>query len=108
MKNTFIIIAIITVIGLPAFSAITPQEAMSDDYIYNHGHSREMAKLIDLQQSQINGGPSKYKLERPEPAYYSYTPVKYFREFLNYFDSGREDNTFMKRDIKYTGGYEDL
>lgn len=108
MKNTFIIIAIITVIGLPALSAITTQEAVSDDYMYHHGYSKETSRLMDLQMSQINNTPSKYKLADPEPAYYSFAPVKYFRKILDYFDSGRDDGKFMQKDIKYSSGYEDL
>ena len=108
---------LLAVVVLPACAAVTNEEIMSDSYIRQHGHSEEMVRLIDLQSSQINGIPSKYKSQNPEWYEYlgvhdrdlnEFLPIKFVRKAFMYFDKSLDDGMFMQNDIKYTNRYDDL
>lgn len=102
LMSTFVLLAIM----LPANAVITPQEATSETYIQNHGHSDEMSRLIDLQNAQINGAKSQYK--GTDPAWYADKKVNFVRKVFMYFDSGLDDGKFMQNNIDYTTRYDDL
>lgn len=91
---------VFSALALPSFAVITPEEAMSDAYIHAHGYSDEMYRLIDLQNSQINSTPPKYK--STDPAWYADKKVNFIRKVFMYFDCGLDDKKFMQHDIKYT------
>lgn len=107
MKNLLAIIFIFFVIGLPSFAVITPEEAASEKYIQNHGHSDEMSRLIDLQNSQINGQKTNYVSNEPD-WYNSNKVVKFVRRTFMYFDCGLDDGKFMQNNIDYTNRWDDL
>lgn len=100
MKKVLSALFIYSILALPSLAVITPDEALSDTYIQGHGYSGEMSKLIDLQNSQINSTPTKYKSN--DPAWYGDKKVNFIRKVFMYFDSGLDDDKFMKHDIKYT------
>ena len=106
MKKFLPIFFVLFVINLPSFAAITPEEAASETYIKNHGHSNEMSRLIDLQNSQINS--TKIKYESKDPAWYADQKISFFRRIFMYFDSGLDDGQFMRNNIDYTSRWDDL
>jgi len=136
MKKFLPILYLFAVAVLPAYSAITPEEAISEAYIYQHGHSDEMARLIDLQSSQINGTPTKfkgqnlqwydeqpYKSVKKIVAHFDKTPenniflqdnlndaqpFKFVRQLFTYWDKGLDDGKFGQNDLHYTNKYDDL
>lgn len=107
MKNILAIIFIFFVTSLPTFAVITSDEAISEKYIQNHGHSAEMSRLIDLQDSQINGQKLNYKDKDPD-WYNSNQFVKFIRRTFMYFDCGLDDGKFMQNNIDYTTRWDDL
>jgi len=106
MKKILSLLFIFIAFKLPSFAVITPEEATSESYIQNHGHSDEMSKLIDLQNAQINGAKSVYKGK--DPAIYSNKAVKYVRRAFMYFDCGLDDGKFMQNNIDYSTRWDDL
>lgn len=64
MKKVLSLIFSYIVFIMPVSAAITPEEATSEAYIQNHGHSHEMSRLINLQNVQINDKKSDYKRSR--------------------------------------------
>lgn len=106
MKKILSLMFVFVTFGLPSMAVITPEEATSEKYIENHGHSQEMARLIDLENTQINGTKSNYKSK--DPAIYSNKAVSFVRHVFMYFDPGLNDDKFMKHDTKYSTRYDDL
>lgn len=111
MKKSLQIISVLFVllaVNLPSFAVVTTDDAISDKYIENHGHSDEMARLIDLQTSQINGVANN-KFQSKDPDWYtSDKRVNFIRKAFNYFDCGLDDGKFMQHNNKYSTGWEDF
>ena len=107
MKKILSVLFILSVFVLPSSAIITPEEATSETYIQNHGHSDEVSRLIDLQKAQINGGKTEYKSK--DPSWYNdCLPVKFVRRVFMYFDPGLDDGNFMQNNIDYTNRWDDL
>lgn len=108
MKKLLLAITFMLFINLPSFAVITPEEAISQDYIRHHGYSNEMTRLIDVQNSQINGTPSKYKSN--EPSWYANDKkINFVKKVFTYFDGGLDEGKFGTGfDIKYSNRYDDL
>lgn len=106
MKKFLPIMFVLLAINLPSFAAITPEEAMSETYIQNHGHSDEMSKLIDLQNAQINCTKTNYISK--DPAWYADKKVSFIRKVFMYFDPGLDDGHFMQNNIDFTNRWNDL
>ena len=98
-KSLFILLALVAV-GLPSFAYITPEQAASTEYIEKHGHSVEMARLVNLQNQQINEGDVSYKSKNP--AKYSEKKINFIRNAFMYFDCGLDDERFMQHDTAFT------
>lgn len=107
MKNFLSVLLIFMAFSLPASAIITPEEAKSEKYIQNHGHSDEMSRLIDLQNSQINCHNTTYKSKDPE-WYTKDKKVNFIRKVFMYFDCGLNDGKFMQNNIDYTTRWDDL
>ena len=107
MKKILFIFAAILLLNLPAFSEMTPEDAISETYIHNHGYSDEMARLINLQNCQVNGVTSQFKSK--EPAWYtSDKRVKFIRNVFTYLDPGEDDGQFLKQDYHPGQNWSDL
>lgn len=107
MKKLLLLLIIFYTVSLSSFAVMTPEEAMSIDYIKNHGYSDEMARLIDLQSFQISNKPSQYKSSDPD-WYTQNKKVNFIRKTFMYFDSGLDDGKFLKHNTKYTNSWSDL
>ena len=105
MKKIFAVVFVYCILILPSFAAITADETTSQEYIERHGYSHEMARLMDLQNAQING--TKPKVKSKDPSWYSYAPVAFVRKAFMYFDCGLDSGKFMQHDLKY-GTSDDL
>lgn len=103
-KYLFILIGFIVATS-PVFAAISTDEIMSETYLRNHGNSTEMIRLIDLQNGQINGKPSKFKNTDPD-WYTTDKRVKFIRDVFKYADCGLDTGTFGSHEIKYTPRYD--
>lgn len=107
MKKVLSLLFIYCAVITPSFAFITPEEATSEVYIKNHGHSYEMSRLVDLQNAQINGTKPTYKSKDPD-WYTSNKTVNFVRKTFMYFDCGLNDNNFMQNNIDYTSRWDDL
>jgi len=105
MKKSLLILLALLVYGLPSFAVITPEDATSEDYIKNHGHSDEMSRLIDLQNAQINGSETHYV--KKEPAWYSNKSVSFIRKVFMQYDCGLDDEKFAEHNTNYTTKWTD-
>lgn len=106
MKKFLSMLFIYCMVVLPSCAALTPEESTSEAYLKNHGYSSEMARLIDLQNAQINGVKTDFKSK--DPAWYADKKVNFIRRAFMYFDCGLDDGKFMQNDIKFTPRYDDL
>lgn len=108
MKHFLAAVFIFTICHSSCLAAITPEEASSQTYLDNHGHSPEIVRLIDLQGAQINGVQSAYKSSDPD-WYKTNKPVNFIRKVFIYFDPGLDDDRFgAKNQIKFTDKWDEL
>lgn len=114
MRKILLVLSIIGVLSSPCFASITPQESMSEKYIKKHGHSAEMSRLIDLQNSQINGVESSYIKTQETwqkvkyPRWCTENRIRWVRKAFQYIDPALDDEKFMQHNIDYTNKYDDL
>lgn len=114
MKKFLSALFVFTAFSLPTFAVITPEEATSEAYIQNHGHSDEMSRLIDLQNAQVNGTAPTYKPPQEfwqkinYPKWCTPKKVNFVRKVFMYFDCGLDDGKFMQNNIDYTTRHDDL
>lgn len=101
-KNLLIAISIAGIINLPSMAEITPAEARSEQYILNHGHSEETARLLNLQHKQITG-----KQVEPADSQMSW-PVRWYRKIFGYFDPAIDDGSFGHTKLHTNPHPEDL
>lgn len=108
MKKILTLLFIYIFFHAPCFAAITREEAMSQTYLENHGHSAETVRLINLQNAQINGVQTVYKSKDPD-WYTTNKPIKFLRQVFIYFDPGLDDDKFgSKNDIQFTDNWHEL
>ena len=107
MKRFLLILTALLLFNLPSSAEITTDEAISQDYIHNHGYSDQMSELIDLQYAQINGQKPKYKSKDPD-WYTTDKRVNFIRKVFIYLDPGLENGKFMRDNINYTNRWDDL
>lgn len=98
--------------NLACFAVINTDDAISEKYIINHGYSGEMARLIDLQQAQINGTSTKYKQKETwyNNQLLKWVPekqVNFVRNKFLYYDAGLDDGKFMQHETRYTNSWHD-
>lgn len=106
MKKVLSILCLYIAIVAPVSAAITTEESTSQQYLESHGYSPEMARLIDLQNSHVNGSEPQYK--GPNPDWYADKKVNFVRKVFMYLDPGLDDEKFGKNTIKYTNRWDDL
>lgn len=106
MKKILSVVFVYLAFVMPASAVITTDEAVSDPYIINSGHSDEMARLIDLQRAQINGNKSQYKNDDPD-WYASNKKVNFVRKVFMYLDPNLDNEDFMQHNTKYTNSWSD-
>jgi len=107
MKKILSVVFVLILFNLPCFSVITPEEEISQEYMQNHGYSYEAARLIDLQNTRINGAKTTYKSK--DPTWYTTNkPVSFVRKVFMYFDCGLDDGNFGRNNIDYTPRWDDL
>lgn len=107
MKKLLLILSLFAAFNMQAMAFLTPEEATSEAYIQQHGHSDEMSRLIDLQNAQINGARPTYKGKDPD-WYESNKAVKFVRKVFMYFDGGLDDGKFMQNNCNPSTRWDNL
>lgn len=114
MRKKLFVLIIFAAFSLPTFAVITPEEATSNQYLQNHGHSNEMSRLIDLQNAQVNNKEATYKPSQEYwqtvnyPKWCTPKKISFIRKVFTYFDGGLDDGKFMRNNINYTNRWDDL
>ena len=107
MKKLLLISAIFMLINLPSYAATTPDEILSKEYTVNQGYSTEMARLMNLQNAQVNG--QKFDDTISSKKWYEtnkcFIPI---RKIFTYLDPALDTGEFMQHDIHYTPTCDDL
>lgn len=107
MKRILFMFLLYSLFTAPVLAALTTEDSTSTPYLKNHGYSGEMIRLIDLQNSQVNGDKPKYK--NPDPKWYTEDKkVNLIRHIFMYGDPGLDDQKFMQHDIKYSNSHDDI
>ena len=104
LRNIFLVLLCFAAFNYVAIAKITPEEARDASYIQNHGHSKEMSRLMDLQRKQVIGEPTEDKTKKP---FYTW-PVRMFVKVRNYIDPIYDDGSFGDHEIHTNPSHEDL
>lgn len=106
MKKFLTLLLLYSSLVMPASAVITLDELNNQDYIKNRGYSEEMARLVNLQNAQVNGTKNTYKSN--EPSWYSDKKVQFVRNIFTYIDCGLDDGRFMQDNINFTTRWNDI
>jgi hypothetical protein len=106
-KNLFIVACLIFM-GISVNAMVTDEEIMSAEYITNHGYSSEMARLIKLQDAQINGNNLETTYAKQPKGWLAYPPGSWVRAFFIYIDPSYDQGDFGQHDSKFNPSTKDL
>ncbi len=107
MKIKFLLATLIfTFAVIPAFADITPIEASSPEYLYNHGHSEAVVDIVQFTKAGVNGEEyiSSYELKHANDP----KVLKWLRNVFLYLDPAMDDGKFLQHDTKPSPSYDDL
>lgn len=106
MKKRYFIIGLALILALPALAELTVDDAVSRDYLKNHGYSNAVINATQKNIAQIAGEPLAEPAERE---YYQKPFVKFIRRVVMYIDPALDDHSFMNdHNINTTPRYDDL
>jgi len=106
MKNRFFIIGLLTLITVPAFAELTVNDAVSRDYLLNHGYSTANVNTIRKNIAEINGETLSEPVEKE---YYNNPVSRFVRKVFMYIDPSLDDHSFTNDyDVKTSPSYTDL
>lgn len=107
MKIKLLLTALIVTFAIiPAKAEITPGEATSPDYLYNHGHSESIVEMVQMTKAGANG-EEYVTVDQAKHANDSKF-VKWVRNFFIYIDPALDDGNFMRHNSKPTPSIDDL
>ena len=106
MKKRFLFSILIALIAIPAYAELTVKDAISPDYLNNHGYSPATIHAINKNVASANGEP----LEEPvEKQYYKNPCVNFVRRVFMYLDPALDSHTFSNDyKINPTVRFDDL
>ncbi len=108
MKIKLLITALfITYATIPTFAGITPTDAVSPDYLRNHGHSNATVEIVQKTRASVNG-EQYLNTTDAEQGKKDCKLVRWIKNVFIYLDPALDDGSFMNHDIKTTPSYEDL
>ncbi len=92
MKKTYLLICSILLVATPAFAELTTSDAVSEEFLKNHGYSPALIQATHRSISQANGeeNPTYY-----EHKIYKKGIVRGVRRFFMYLDPAYDDQSFM-------------
>ena len=106
MKKYLLLLGLTALIALPACAELTVDDTINEEYLINHGYSKETARIVQKNQAQINGEPLTQEIDKE---YYNQPVVKYVRRFFMYLDPSLDDYTFLNdHSMNTTSRYDDL
>jgi len=116
-------LGILVLTAVPVFAAgFTTEQATSREYLMRHGHSAEIARMVEINNARING--EVYVAPKRQPSCFARwvnrnvgnEKVSDFliktdevgSRALRYFDPALDDGTFLLHDIKTEPDFDDL
>lgn len=109
MKTKLFLIALIaTFVALPtsATEFLTTEQATSEEYLRNYGHSEAMIEMIHKTRAKANG--EAYTTAIDKQLENDFCLVRWVKKVFMYIDPAVDDNKFMNHDIKINPGANDL
>lgn len=91
MKRKILIIGLAALIAAPVFAELTVDDAVSRDYLKNHGYSDSNINAIRKSIARANGETLQEPVEKN---YYKNPCVKFVRRFVMYLDPAMDDHSF--------------
>lgn len=108
MKKIFTVIFMYFMFVNPASAVISTEEAISPEYIINHGYSPEAARIINVQNAQINGKKPTYFGTKPYRWRTKYPSVNFCINYLINQYVGTDDEHFGTHVFNPSVRWDDL
>lgn len=106
MKKRYFIIGLVAILALPALAELTVDDAVSRDYLKNHGYSTVFINSTHKNVAQMAGEPLNEPLEYE---YYGNPVVKIFRRIVMWLDPSLDDHSFVNdHEVRTTPRFDDL
>jgi hypothetical protein len=104
LKNICLIFICLFAMAQSVMAEITVQEARDPQYLQNHGHSPETARLLELNYKQINGISTEKVVKKTA---YNW-PVRVFKKLQAYIDPAIDNEQFGRTEIDVNPSMNDL
>lgn len=91
MKKRLLMVCLILTFAVPVFAELTVEDAVSPEYLKNHGYSTPLINTTRKSIAQVNGEPLSEPLERN---YYGIGFFKAVRRVFMYIDPSLDDHSF--------------
>lgn len=106
MKKNLLLIAILSVMAVPAFAELTVDDVTSRDYLRNYGYSNATIDVLELKKGAVNGE----KIVLPGDLYSEEQSgfKRWFHKWASYFDPALDEGKFLREDTVFYPSTNDL
>ena len=102
-RNLLLVLALFSILAVPAIADITPEEATSPEYMINYGYSEAAAEEVLIQKNRIQGNPCEPLYEKNHNKV-----VKFLKDCYSYLDPAQDSEERYHHDIQMSPHYTDL
>lgn len=106
MKKNLLLIAILSVMAVPAFAELTVDDVTSRDYLRNYGYSNAAIDILELKRGAVNG--EKVVLPSDVHSAEQCGFKRWFHKWASYFDPALDDRKFLREDTVFYPSTNDL
>lgn len=106
MKKNLLLIAILSVIAVPAFAELTVDDVTSRDYLRNYGYSNATIDVLKLKKGAVNG--EVVVLPNDSQAQEQCGFKRWVHKWASYFDPALDEGKFLREDTVFYPSTNDL
>ena len=103
MNRKSFLLSLLLVAVLPAFAAVTPEQATDAEYVMNQGYSQMMAEDVFMVKNRVSGKPAETLYDKD-----SHPLVRGWKAIWGYVDPAREEYDRIHHNIKPSPAFSDL
>lgn len=103
MRRNLLVLALFSLLVIPAMAAVTPEQETSPEYMINHGYSEAAAEEVLIQKNRIQGKPCEPLYEKKNNKV-----VRFLKNCYSYLDPAQDSEERYHHDIQMSPHYTDL
>ena len=104
MKRNLLILALLSIVCIPAYAGISSEEYSSPEYMINSGWSEATAEQVFLEKNRKAGKPAEPLYDKTGNKKY----LNFFRNIYGYVDPSIDTEERYHHDIHLSPSWKDL